>query len=662
MKHPLCRLHPDYHLPPDIDAGRNFDGMAYARSLKEHGCDSVVFFAKCHYGHSYYPTECGNVHPRLQCDMLGEVVRGARDVGLGVTAYYSVFLDSVAVAKRPDWRLVTEDMRFGAGFDSGNFSPVCVNSGYVEELMLPQTVEITSRYDVDELFFDTMSRFTPCYCEHCLEKFGQAIPTSEDDPCWIEYVAWYKQCFDSCFARTAEVIHETKPGVGCIFNWKWGLREPSAPPKYITTLASDFPSSGMLASHHCRYYAGTGLPFDYMTGRFLHTLSEWDNCPPATMKYTAAGTIAHGGGFYIIDRQLPDGTLEPRAYEMMDEVFGFIEERRSAIEGIVHVPEIAVLYSQRSLYGAELEDFPRSDVQKEKMRTLEGISNLFIESGRHFTVISEATFAREGGRYPLLIIPEQNALDPATEKALQSYVEKGGHVIITQADDAGLPSSAVLELAGISFHGFSDRSYGYVGTELPFHARGRFAKVTPVGDAQLLLSQVDPISAGDGGKKFGHGMAPYGETSEYAAVTLRGIGDGYVAYIALPLAHSYVNFQNFYLRDLLLGLVDRLWPDAIARADTPAQVELVTTRRDNDLVLNLVNHSGKVTLGGFFHTLIEYVPPIRNVDVSVRGEVPEAMLIPGKGTLEPVERDGWSIFTVPELEYMQTLVIPGYFA
>ena len=399
-----------------------------------------------------------------------------------------------------------------------------------------------------------------------------------------------------------------------------------------------------------------------MTGRFLHNLSEWDNAPAATLKYTASGAIANGGGFYIIDRHLPDGSLEPRAYEMMDQVFGFINERRDAIAGVVHVPEVAVLASQRSLFGPDLEDFPRQNIRKEKMRRIEGISDLFIEHGRHFTVISEDTFSRDHASYPLLIVPEQNFLEGRTEALLRRYVENGGIVIVTQADNEGDPSPAILDLAGVAFDGFREAEYGYVGTELPFHARGRFAKVTPLDGTEVLFRQVEPLAAGNKGKKFGHGMAPPGEVSEYAAVTKRPTGKGAVVYVALPLAYSYACWQNPYLRGLLFGLIDDLLPDAIAKADTPAQVELVTTRRGDDLVVNLVNHSGKVSLGGYFHTLIEYVPPVRDVRVSFLGDVPSVALAPSGETLSGTHDGGRSVFVLPELEYMQTLTVPGYLA
>ena len=93
----LCKSHPDFHIPADVDVGEGFDGDTYARRLKGCGADAVVFFAKCHYGHAYYDTKVGTRHPRLRKDMLAEVVRGCQLHELG--AIRAMFLPCLAAAR-----------------------------------------------------------------------------------------------------------------------------------------------------------------------------------------------------------------------------------------------------------------------------------------------------------------------------------------------------------------------------------------------------------------------------------------------------------------------------------------------------------------------------------------------------------------------------------
>src|SRR4030095_10096818 len=92
----LLKCHPDFHIPADAVVGEGFDADAYCAKVKATGADAVAFFGKCHYGDSYYATKVREWHPGVKTDMLGEISRAAKRNGLGLVAYYSVFLDTAA--------------------------------------------------------------------------------------------------------------------------------------------------------------------------------------------------------------------------------------------------------------------------------------------------------------------------------------------------------------------------------------------------------------------------------------------------------------------------------------------------------------------------------------------------------------------------------------
>lgn len=662
----LCKSHPDFHMPADIDIGEGFDGEAYAKRLKECGADAVAFFAKCHYGHCYYDTKIGFRHPRLKKDMLAEVVRGCRKHDLGVVGYFSVFLDMAAVQQHPGWRLQAEDTATDAGFDSGNFLPVCVNSGYLNELFIPQCVEVAENYDVDELFFDTMTGFKPCFCEACQRSFGRPIPLSDKDSNWLDYVAWYQACYAKFYAAAAEAVHRANPDVGVIFNWEWGIRTPIRPPRHITRLAADLIATGTIASELTHYFAGTGYPFDYMCGRFLSGLGDWTNSTPETIKYTAAATIANGGSFYIIDRQLPDGRLEERGYDMMRDVFGFVQERREVVVDTVHVAETAVLHSHDTLMGDKLQFFPNANLRKERTEPFNGISRVFMHGAHHYTALSTENLNARAGEYRLIILPETEYLDPGTAARLERFVTEGGSLLVTQsASPAGL-NERILELAGVLHEGFGDLAYGYFDRPAgePILARGTFSKVRPVGDATEIVRTISPLSAGMGGKKFGHGFAPPGAYEGYALATQRAVGQGRVIYVAMPAFKHYWQFQNPYVSELIFGLIDRLLPDPLVRVTTRAQVEMVAVRKGDDLIVHLVNHSGRERLGGYWYPVTEYMPEIRDIPVAIRahGTASEFTLMPSGNRLTGRVEDGYTRLTVPKLEFMESILAKEYYA
>ncbi len=660
----LCRLHPDFHMPGDVDVGAGFDGAAYAQRLKAHGVDAVAFFAKCHYGHSYYYTAAGNRHPRLQCDMLAEVVRGCRLHGLGIVVYFSVFLDSAAVTRHPDWALQASDHATDAGFDSGNFLPVCVNSPYREALFIPQSIEVVTNYDVDEVFYDTMTGFQPCYCAHCRARFGHPIPQGSDDPRWLEYVAWYRGCYDEFYAATARAVHKANPRVEVIFNWEWGVRRPVDPPPHITRLAADLVPTGTVASSISHYFAGTGYPFDYMCGRFLHGLGDWNNSTPQTITYTAAATIANGGSFYIIDRQLPEGHLEERAYAMMAQVFDFVRARRDVVQGTTHVPETAVLLAHDHLMGDKLQFFPDAALRKERSHPFEGVSRMFMHHARHYTAISTHTLPRRAREFAAIILPETEYLDAATVDVLKMYVEQGGALLVTQAPAASGLDPRLLELAGVAHAGFSDLAYTYFGGgPEPAAASGVCALATPVHGARELVPLIAPRRAGKGGAKFGHGRAPAGAYEGYAAAIERTVGAGRVVYCALPVFGEYWRAPNPYVSGLVFGLMDRLLPRPLVRVHTKAQVEMVAVRKGSDLIVHLVNHSGREQLLGYWYPLVEYMPELRDIAVEIRVDErrPPARYAPSGAPAQYDVTDGYAQLMINELHFMESIVMRGFF-
>jgi len=651
----LCRSHPDFHMPADVEIGRGFDGDALGRRLAECHADAVAIFAKCHYGHAYYDTKIGTRHPRLTVDMLREAVEGCHRHGVGVIGYYSTFLDTCAAREHPDWAARRAD----GTARGGNYTAVCVNSPYVDELLIPQMREILTGYDVDEVLLDTMSNFEPCYCEHCKASFGGDIPLSDEDPRWQEYVHWYAARFDGFFARVAAALRETNPEVPVVFNWMWGTRIPTPPPPGIGRLCADDRGSGTIASLHCRFFAGTGYPCDYFTGRFLHGLGDWNSAPDVSLQYTAAASVANGSTFWLIDRMLPDGSLDEPAYDSMKAVFGFVKERADWLIDARHVPEVAVLHAWSTLVGDNMQFYAEPRTRRERSEAFEGVSRMLMEHGRHYTALAEHTLNARVGDYRLVIVPEQEFLSEQTIETLTGYVEAGGRVLITQATE-GTPDPRLLELAGVEFDGLTGPDYGYVDAEPPVVIRGKFARIRAT-EAEVLRPYIIPLGAEERAASFGHGFAPPTEPG-FPAVTARKLGRGEVIYVAAPAFKSYCNYQSYLIAGLLLELMDRLLPDPVVKVSTPAQVEMVAMRRADDLIIHLVNHSGRERLGGYHWPVTEYVPEVRDVRVMIKATSrTDSVLHAPSERMRTRMRDGYAELVLPGLHVMETLVVPDYF-
>ena len=626
----LCKLHPDFHIPGGASGvGERLDGNEYAASLKNLGVDTIAVFAKCHYGFAYYPTKIGTVHPGLAKDLMREVCLGARDHGIETVGYYSVFLDTAAIKKHPDWRLLPERNKSANDYEPRKYEPVCVNSPYLTELLIPQTLEILNNYPVDAMLFDTMTQFQPCYCGACEKKFGGKIPDAGGEK-WMDYVNWYHGCYRDFYSRITEAVNERAPRAECLVNWEWSVLYPEAPVRHIKRLIGDLFPSGRVSSFYSRYWSGTGLPFDYMNGRFMHGLGDWTSNNDTTLQYAAAGSMASGGGVYIIDRQLPDGRLEKRSHETIKRVFGFVNERREWVINSKPVPEIAVLVTADHMTGASLSIFPDGEARKIRQSVIKAAHEILSEGGVHFTFINEENFIKNKDRYRLAILPELQDVSEKLIAELRIFAESGGSILIIRGGD--IFNTELAGLAGASKWGETPNEYVYIphkrknNIDAPFVARGKNIILKPLPGAEIITEYIFPLTAGSD-SEFGHGFAPP-ETSVYddntipdktrAAAVVKKTGHGRVMYVSARLLSSYIEYYTPDIAEYILDKIDYLLPDPIVKIETDAPVEKSLMRQGNDLLIHLVNHGGKETLAGNWCPVIKHMPLINDIEIKIK--------------------------------------------
>ncbi|MFZ4695046.1 MAG: hypothetical protein ACOYMV_07970, partial [Verrucomicrobiia bacterium] len=101
--------HFDLHTPDGVPVNRRPDAEGIAAALAEAGAEELITFAKCHYGHAYYPTRVGTRHPRMRGDPFGSILRACRARGIRVLAYVSFGIDGEAGERHPEWCKVRPD-------------------------------------------------------------------------------------------------------------------------------------------------------------------------------------------------------------------------------------------------------------------------------------------------------------------------------------------------------------------------------------------------------------------------------------------------------------------------------------------------------------------------------------------------------------------------
>ena len=111
MKSNLRQIHLDFHTPAFVKVGDKFDRKAFFDALEDAEVTSLTFFALCHHGHSYFNTTTGVRHPGLEFDLLEQVAEEAARRKIELLAYFSLNVNEIQAARRPDWHAQFADGR-----------------------------------------------------------------------------------------------------------------------------------------------------------------------------------------------------------------------------------------------------------------------------------------------------------------------------------------------------------------------------------------------------------------------------------------------------------------------------------------------------------------------------------------------------------------------
>jgi len=139
------------------------------------------------------------------------------------------------------------------------------------------------------------------------------------------------------------------------------------------------------------------------------------------------------------------------------------------------------------------------------------------------------------------------------------------------------------------------------------------------------------------------------------AATAAPLGEGTIAAIYGPAGAVYAGTHAPEVRNVLARIVLALYEPPV-RVDAPPAVEVVWRRQAGVHVLHLLNAAGMQVAANY--SVIDFVPPLRNIRVRLRLERP-----PARATWEPGGRpargewiDGWWRTRLDRLDIHEMLV------
>jgi len=630
----MRRVHVDFHTPDFVpNVGEKLDAEKFAQTLADGKVDQAAFFAKCHYGNSYYPTKVGRVHPGLQKDMLGEFTGAAAKRGVRVFAYYSMQLDLWYGKQHPE--CVQHPQPFYEP-STGHWISVCVNNAY-GEYARRQIAEIVRDYEVAGIWADIIGYYPVCVCENCRRDFEQATgktlpfdnPKAGIPP---EYWTWQRRMLDDYSTTLAKMIEEIRPGCVLLCNTSSGICEKTsgrynqADGQWCEEAVGGSPATLTAISLYTNLFdsAAEPRPFEIVTQRFHMGWGDWTIRPLSALQFDVATIIANGGLPSIGDQLYGDGSFEEVAYNRIGQAYRWLAGRQDFCGDSTGAAEVAV-YSE--------PDTPRGDpgdiwYKAAECKFGEGLYKALLDVNCPVAALSSLDTLKTG-RYKVLLVNEN--LPDTTEalSALTEFVQAGGKLLAV-----GIGPKRFHELLGVTKASPLKSAVSYIcfpqppteEMKLPVLARIQGMAVVLEDSTEVLASWAHPVCVKTDEVFYSHQHAPPGALSDDPAVWSVRRGAGEIIGIAAPLAKDYYHTSYPPIRDVIVTCLDRLLEGRrqVEVANLPVGTE-VTVRRAADamfvhLVVPCVSRPGVGAKGATFYT--GEPVDIHDVKVSLRLDGP----------------------------------------
>jgi hypothetical protein len=640
-------LHYDLHADAkDTVLGAELTPERLREQLAKVKPDVVQCDCKGAAGYASYPTKIGYASPGIVRDALRIHRDVTRELGIPLSVHFEGLLNARAIELHPDWSVLDCHGK-PIIFSSTCAGIACPRSPYLDEMMIPQMLEVIDEYDVDGFWIDGDNYvMRDCYCPRCREEFARRTgiakpPESVDDPDWPAWRGFQRDSFVEYVTRYTEAVHRRKPECAVCSNWMYSMRQPGPALAPVDYLSGDYmPSLGCeRAEMEGRYMDGHRVPWNLMAWTFCTP----GNGIPGQLKTAphlcqeAAEIMSCGGSVFLYDQPQRSGWLTSWHQDIFAEVARFCRERQPFCQNTRSLPEAALLFSDPHVWKHNPEPF----CMGECFYGVEGALHALIENQIHTDVLDETRFLDRLRQYKLVVVAEQDPVSPLVLSALADYAREGGSVLLTGAHLADL----CPELAGVV-------AIEPVRKEV-WHV--------PVGGECASLSgpwrPVRPVAAEMYAPLMREQQIGKDETA-FPAVTVRRLGRGRVAAIHGDFMRNYLLCHHPRLRAFvreLLGSFDIAWT---CRVVGPPQIEVSLRESEGRLLVNLVNRAVTPTLTPRLH-IVEEVPPTGRITVELRLEKkPRAVTLePGAQPVKRSYRDGRLTAQVEEVRMHSILAV-----
>lgn len=634
-------LHFDFHAQAtDQNVGETLTEEMIDSMLVTVQPDFIQVDCKGHPGITSYPTEIGAHVESFTKDPLMLIRKVTARRGVGLYVHYSGVIDRQVVSTHPQWASLDTA---GQANDRGGLS---VYSPYVDELLIPQLKELSSKYNIDGAWVDgecwgLQPDYNPLLVKPFLEDSNLAVsPKSAEDPHYPAFLEFNRQGFLNYLAHYVDAIHAYDPDFQVTSNWAYSSYMPEAVNTNVDYLSGDLTPSNAVyrAAFEARCLASQGKPWDIMAWSFAWGKELGNSTKTALqLQQEAAQVLAMGGGFQVYFKQNRDASIQPWTIPIMQEIANFCRARQEYTHKAKPIPQIALLYSNAG-YKAKTTNIysPWND----ELVPTQGILYALLDGQQSVEVLREHHLRGNMNQYPVIVIPEWEYLEPNFIDELKQYVSNGGSLLVigTKAVDN---FQEILRVNLVDTVVNQVRQLGYNN-----HLAG-------------LRTHYRPVSLQNSAQPFGSLYTLMDDRFEdkSSIASVANYGQGKVAGGYADLGEVYLSRKTPVYRDFLNGLITELFSEPLVTVEGSRQVHVTANRKNGQLLINLVNTAGEHANEKVY--VLDEIPSIGPLTVSIRtpNRPQKIMLQPENIPVDFTYEEGTTQVTVPELKIHSIIVI-----
>lgn len=651
------QIHLDFHTSEHCpEVGEDFDEEQFVGALKRGRVNSINVFAMGHHGWCYYPTKTGMEHPNLKTDLLGRMLKAGREAGINMPVYITVGWNDKASREHPEWTVRTPDGEIMGPRPGHPHSPrpggwnrLCMNSPYLDEVVLPVTREVMEMYNPSGIWFDITGEYV-CACDRCVaamleNDLDPGRPRDRREQAQITYKGYLR--------RSTELVHGINPEASIYHNGhdSKGRRDLY---EYWTHYEIESLPTGVWGYNHfpgnaCYFTMLPDCTVVSMSGKFHRAWGEFGGFKnPDALRYEVAQMVSLGCRCCIGDQLHPGGRMDEETYRIIGEAYRDVEEREDWLVGAEPVADVAILAPSAVMKNVDLEE---SEI---------GAGQMLLESQVPFAVLDECM---DFAPYRVIVLPDSVRVDDSLREKVEIFLDSGGALVLSCESGLTPAGDAFALDVGATYDRPSpfDVEYVLVGDSIaagmvrsPFLAYQSGTAVVP-GDAEVLAETWKPFFNRTYRHFCSHRNTPHEGPAGWPSV----IRKDRIVYISQPIFRMYDDQGMQLHRDLFRNCLRLLYPDALIETDLPSCARVSLTRqsgKDGRLVLHLL-YANPIKRGAT--EVIEDIVPLFDVPVSVRCDfVPERVYLAPSGEGIPfVCSDGRVSFVVPVVELSQIAVI-----